>query len=70
MIKEFKGWLVLNYRTGEMKVGKRKPIKPSASEIPIELKLNVNVPEIPQITATGSITLSEAKVNEMVIEQL
>jgi len=70
MDKEFKTWLILDYKSGIFKVTKKKPIKIKASEIPIDIKLNVKVPEQPTIKAKGSIELSTAQVKEMILEKL
>lgn len=70
MMKEFKTWLVVDWKTGTFKVNKKKPVKLKPSEIPIDIKLNIKIPEIPTLKAHGEITLSEAKVSEMVIEEL
>jgi len=70
MNKEFKVWLILNYKTGQFKVTKKKPFKLNASDIPIDIKLNVEIPEHPIMKAEGTIKLSQAKINEMVIEEL
>ena len=40
--KEFKTWLVLDYRTGNFRVTKKRPDKIKASDIPIDIRLNVN----------------------------
>ena len=69
-IKEFNTWLIVDYKTGFFRLTKKKPDKLKASEIPIDLKLNIKIPETPILKATGDITLSEAKVNEMIIEEL
>jgi len=70
MDKEFKTWLILDYKNGIFKVTKKKPIKIKASEIPIDIKLNVKIPEQPTMKAIGSIELSTAQVKEMVLEKL
>jgi len=70
MDKEFKTWLILDYRTGNFRVTKKKPDKLKASDIPIEMKLNVRIPEQPVFKATGEITLSDVKATEIVLSQI
>ncbi len=70
MNKEFKTWLVLDYKTGKFRLVKKRPDQIKASDLPIELKLNVVVPETPILKATGEIKLSEVKATEMLISQV
>ncbi len=70
MMKEFNTWLVIDYKTGKFRVTKQRPAQLKASDIPIKIKLNVKIPEMPTLKAEGSITLDDAKVNEMVIEEI
>jgi len=70
MEKEFKTWLVLDYKTGNFRVTKKKPEKIKASDIPIDVRLNVKIPEQPIMKARGSIELDTHKVKEMMIESL
>jgi hypothetical protein len=68
--KEFKTWLVVDWKSGQFRVCKKKPDRLKSSEIPIDIKLNVQIPETPVLKAHGEITLSQAKVNEMILEEL
>ena len=70
MDKEFRTFLVLDYRTGNFRVAKKKPTKIKASEIPIDVRLNVKIPEQPIMKARGTIELDTQKVKEMIIENL
>ena len=70
MEKEFKTWLVLDYKTGNFRVTKKKPEKIKASDIPIDVRLNVKIPEQPIMKARGSIELDTHKVKEMILENL
>lgn len=70
MDKEFKTWLILDYKTGSFRLNKKKPIKIKASEIPIDMKITVKIPEQPIIKATGYIELDTMKVKEMILENL
>lgn len=70
MDKEFKTWLILDYKTGRFRVTRKKPDKIKASDIPIDIRLNVKIPEPPIIKARGSIELDTHKVKEMILENL
>ena len=70
MDKEFKTWLILDYKNGRFRVTKKRPDKSKASEIPIDIRLNVKVPEQPIIKARGSIELNTTQVKEMILENL
>jgi hypothetical protein len=68
-IRNFHTWLVLDYKTSKFRVirklGKLKP-----TEIAIDLSLDVSVPKAVTLKAHGSIELSTAKVNDIVLEEL
>ena len=70
--KTFKIYLILNYKTGAVRVGKReinlKKIMPS--ELPIVLNLNIKIPEAQSIKVNSEIEIGDAKVKDMVIEAL
>lgn len=68
--KEFKTWLILDYKSGNFRCTKKKPDKLKASDIPIEMKLNVNIPEQPIFKARGEIELSETKATEIILSQI
>lgn len=70
MDKEFRTWLILCYRTGTFKVAKKRPKTLKASDIPIDVRLNVKIPEQPIMKARGEIELSSTQVKEMIIENL
>lgn len=63
MKKTFTGWLVLDWKTGKMRVTTRQipESKVKYTEIPIKLSFEIEIPEKPQMLAEGKITLSEAK---------
>lgn len=70
MDKEFRTWLILDYKTGSFRVAKRRQNKLRASEIPIDVRLNVKIPETPIMKAKGSIELDTYKVKERMLENL
>ena len=70
MKKELKTYLIADYRSGEFKVMKLDPIKSgklAPFEIPIEIKINVEIPERRMMKAEGKITLSSTKIKGMII---
>ncbi len=68
--KEFKTWLILDYKTGRFRLNKKKPQGIKASEIPIDMKITVKIPEQPIMKARGNIELDIMKVKEMIIENV
>jgi len=70
MDKEFRTWLILDYKNGGFKVAKKKPKIIKASHIPIDVRLNVKMPEQPIMKARGEIELSSIQVKEMILESL
>ena len=70
MDKEFKTWLILDYKVGRFRVTKKKPNKMKASDIPINVRLTVKIPEQPIMKAKGFIELDTHKVKEMILENL
>lgn len=68
--KEIEGTLIVNWKTREWRAVKKKPKNLKASEIPIKLKLKLKLPEHKEYQATGEITISETKVEEMLIEEI
>ena len=70
MKKEFKTILVMDWKNGKFKIYSRLPKNLKASEIPIRVNINVEIPEKPNLEIKGDIKLSDEKVNQMVIEEL
>ena len=70
MIKEFKTNLIVDYKNGNFKCYKKVPKNLKASEIPIKVTINIEIPEKPEVIATGNIKLSDEKIQEMVIEEI
>jgi hypothetical protein len=63
-------WLVVDVKTSDCRcVKKLRPLK-KASELAINLKLNIDVPEQPILKAEGNISLSKTQLSNMVIEAL
>jgi hypothetical protein len=71
MKKTFQGWLLLDWKTGKMKVGKKiVESRLKGSEIPIKLNFEIEIPEKPVVVAEGKITLSETTVQKIVAEMV
>jgi len=72
MDKKITGWIVVDYKTGKLRTMKKlvNKNKLKASEIAVELSLNIEIPEHPQLKAEGKIVLSSTHVANMVLEQL
>jgi hypothetical protein len=74
--KTFQTWLVLDAKTGKYKVLSSKlslkslksKLKPA--EIPINLTMNIDVPETPILKAQGEIKLSQAQISELLLTEI
>lgn len=72
--KVFKGVLLLNYKTGEIRA-RRKFNQTDLNRlnpfwIPIRYEITVNIPERKEAKLKGEITLRDTQVAEMVLEEL
>ena len=70
MIKDFKCVLVVDYKSGKFKVYSKKPRDTKGTKIPINVSLQIEVPETPEINMKGKIKLSDEKVQELVMEEI
>ena len=71
MKKKFKAMLLLNWKTGNMRILKRVNIKKlSPWEIPVDIDINVIIPEKQVHKAAGTIELSDEKVSQLTLEAL
>lgn len=70
--KIVRGWLIVDYKSGNMKIVKRltRASASKATEIPIEISLKIEVPDKPILKAEGEIKLSQTQIANMVIESL
>lgn len=68
--KLFEAHIILNWKTKEIRVMKKKPKGNSPFEIPIKMHIKVKIPEFKEIVARGEIEIPQYKVEEMVIENL
>jgi len=70
-LKVFAGYLVLNMKTGKMRVCKQmRNSTTTGSEVVVKFKLNVHAPETQITEITGNITLPEVKMTELLFEEL
>lgn len=72
MEKQIEAWLIADYKNGKVRVIKRLPkgsanLKPS--EIPIQLKLKVEVPDNPQMIAEATIKLGKREITDLMFEE-
>lgn len=71
--KEINGWLIVDYKSGAMRVAKKLKGTRSvtkATEIPIQISLKVQIPETPIYKAEGIIKLSKTQLDNMLIEAI
>ena len=69
MEKNFKATLMLNWKTGEIRVLKKKK-KAGPQQIAVDLDLKLIMPEAPKVIVKGEITLNDTEVKEIVVERL
>lgn len=76
MKKEHKVWLVVDCKTGKFRVlspklslkNLKSKLKPT--EVPIDLTLNVDVPETPILKAHGEIKLTQVQISELLLSEI
>jgi len=69
LTKNFKTWIILNYKTGQFRVIKKLG-KLSPSEIAVDFSLDVAIPKPAILVAKGSVELSSTKMARMTLEEL
>lgn len=76
MKKQHKTWLVMDAKTGKFRVLSPKislkslKAKLKPTEVPIDLTLNVDVPETPILKAHGEIKLTQVQISELLLEEI
>ena len=70
MEKIFKGFLIVNWKTGAMRMNKKNPNRLSPFDIKINVNLTVEIPEKKEMKFDGKIKISEEKLAEMVFESI
>jgi hypothetical protein len=76
MKKEHRTWIVINVSTGKFRVlspkislkNLKSKLKPT--EVPIDLTLNVEVPETPILKAQGEIKLTQVQISELLLSEI
>lgn len=71
--KLFEMVLLVDWKTGKARVTKKiikNKTKVKPTEIPINLKLNISVPETPVFKAEGNIIIQPIKMNEIILEAI
>ena len=71
MKKKFQGYLILNWKTQEMRVLKRyDKTKIAPHEVPLKIDIDLELPDKKIHEVKGKITIPAEKVAEMVVESL
>lgn len=70
--KNFTGYVILNWKTGQFRVTKSNPIKKlKPTEIPIQINMKIKIPENPPLTqVSGEIEITGTKVKEIILETM
>ncbi len=72
-IKNFKGYLALNYETGEVNYTKRKPVAKQYGywiSLKLDIDIDLELPEPAEYKISGQIRIPEAKAKEIMVENL
>jgi len=72
MEKHFGGYIILNWKDGSIRAVKRKPKVDALalSDIPIVLDLTIRIPEQQELALKGEVTLSQAQVENVMLDAL
>ena len=76
MKKEHKTWIIVDAKTGKFRLLSSKislknlhsKLKPA--EVPIDLTLNIEVPETPTLKAYGEIKLTQVQISELLLKEI
>lgn len=68
--KNFKGTLILNWKSGSMRVVKREVFKATPYEISMKININVSVPKIKPVEIKGDFEIPMTKVKEAMIHDI
>jgi hypothetical protein len=74
--KELKTWLIADGRNGKFRILspktsiKQLKSKLKPTEIPIELSLNIDIPDQPIMKARGEIKLSQTEISNFVLNEM
>ena len=70
--KRFLFYVLVNWKTGNVRLRKSKPDlkKLSPYLIPIKVDLTIKIPERSEVVAKGEITLSKEKVDRIILAEI
>lgn len=68
--KSFRGYLVLNWKNGAVRVIRKKPQKESPYEISVAYDIKIEIPEKPQAKVEEIIEMPQAKINQAIAEEI
>jgi hypothetical protein len=74
--KEFRSWVIVDAKSGKFRVLspkttlKQMKAKMKPTEIPIDLTMNIEVPEQPIMKAHGEIKLSQMEISTLVLSEM
>lgn len=68
--KKIEGYLILDWKTGAIRISKRKPKNLKGNEIPMRLDITVNLPDYNEPTIKGEIKVSEIQAHGIVEEEI
>lgn len=66
--KRFETYLVINWKSGNVRLAKRKPKDLTPLEVPIHVRLDLVIPNFKEIKAEGTIEISEIKAGDIILE--
>ena len=69
MKKDYKAWLILDWKSGQMWIRRTLPTNLSPREIPIQVLLHVNAPDIKPYQLEAEVDIPEAKIEQLLAMQ-
>jgi len=67
--KDYKAWLILDWKGGNMRLVRTCPQNIPPREIPIQLLFHVNVPDIKPYQLEAEVDIPEAKIEQLLAMQ-
>jgi hypothetical protein len=70
--KKLEAYLILNWKTGDIKILHKKPKSTGPYDIYVKLNLNINIPELKEASAEvrGEVNVPEAQVKDAILDEL
>jgi len=68
--RRFVGYLLLDWRSGKMRLMSRKPKSVPPYAIPVKVDIKVTAPTQAEVVAKGELELTHSKLKEFLIEGL